>query len=326
MVAGGAGFIGSHLCDALLTQGMDVVCLDNFLTGCRTNLKEMQCNPAFELVEADIVNPLPRSLSRRKFDEVYNLACAASPPSYQADPEHTLMTSVVGTQHLLALAEHCGADFLFASTSEVYGDPQVHPQREDYFGNVNPTGPRACYDEGKRAAESLAFDYDRAARGTVRVARIFNTYGPRLSAVDGRVVSNVVVQALARDTITVYGDGSQTRSFCYVSDLVDGLVRLTRHRGAQPGPVNLGNPQEITVNDLVTNVLHLTGSSSEIARHPLPVDDPQRRKPDIRKALELLGWEPKVPLIEGLRRTIAWFEQEQDGRAKPQSVPLQAAE
>jgi UDP-glucuronate decarboxylase len=308
LVAGGAGFLGSHLCERLVGDGARVVCLDNFLTGDRANLARLQRDPRFELVEADIVDPLPARVTRRKFDEIYNLACAASPPLYQADPEHTLMTSVLGTHHLLKLAQACGARFLLTSTSEVYGDPDVHPQVESYRGNVSCTGPRACYDEGKRAAETLCFDYDRAGRGVVRVARIFNTYGPRLSAEDGRVVSNVVSQALAGEDITVFGDGSQTRSFCYVADTVDGLVRLMALEGPQPGPINIGNPVERTICELVDLILTLTGSSSEVVRRPLPVDDPRRRRPDISKAEALLKWSPRTTLEQGLRSTIAWFE------------------
>ncbi|MDE2486982.1 MAG: SDR family oxidoreductase [Alphaproteobacteria bacterium] len=310
LVAGGAGFLGSHLCERLVAEGARVVCLDNFLTGDRGNLVKLQRSSRFELVEADIVEPLPARLTKRKFDEIYNLACAASPPLYQADPEHTLMTSVLGTHHLLKLAHACGARFLLTSTSEVYGDPDVHPQVETYRGNVNCTGPRACYDEGKRAAETLCFDYDRLGRGLVRVARIFNTYGPRLSSEDGRVVSNVVSQALASEDITVFGDGSQTRSFCYVADTVDGLIRLMAHDGPQPGPVNIGNPVERTIRELVDVVLTLTGSSSEVVFRPLPIDDPRRRKPDIGKAERLLEWSPQTTLEQGLRATIAWFETE----------------
>jgi len=308
LVTGGAGFLGSHLCERLIAEGARVVCLDNFLTGNRANLRKLQRNPRFELVEADIVDPLPARVSQRSFDEIYNLACAASPPLYQADPEHTLMTSVLGTHHLLKLAHACGARFLLTSTSEVYGDPDVHPQVETYRGNVSCTGPRACYDEGKRAAETLCFDYDRLGRGVVRVARIFNTYGPRLSAEDGRVVSNVVSQALAGEDITIFGDGSQTRSFCYVADTVDGLIRLMALKGPQPGPINIGNPVERTICELVDVILALTGSSSEVVRRPLPVDDPRRRRPDISKAETLLKWSPRTTLEQGLRATIAWFE------------------
>lgn len=319
LVAGGAGFLGSHLCERLIADGDRVVCVDNFLTGSRENLRALETHPAFDLVEHDIVEPLPARLSRERFDRVYNLACAASPPLYQADPEHTLLTSVVGNRHLLKLAEGCGARLLLASTSEVYGDPHAHPQVETYWGNVNCTGPRACYDEGKRAAETLSFDYDRLGRAQVRVARIFNTYGPRLSAADGRVVSNVVSQALNGEDITIYGDGSQTRSFCFVADLIDGLVRLMAYDGPQPGPVNLGNAAELTILELVDRVLAITGSGSDVVFQPLPVDDPRRRRPDIGRARQLLGWSPKTALEEGLRATIAWFETQEDAgrRGKP---------
>jgi UDP-glucuronate decarboxylase len=312
LVAGGAGFLGSHLCERLIETGARVTCLDNFQTGERGNLRRLGRLPGFEVVEADIVDPLPAKLLRRRFDRIYNLACAASPPLYQADPEHTMLTSVLGTQHLLRFAEKTGARLLLSSTSEVYGDPDFHPQAESYWGHVNCTGPRACYDEGKRAAETLCFDYDRLGRAQVRVARIFNTYGPRLRASDGRVVSNLICQALAGDEITVFGDGSQTRSFCYVADLVDGLVRLMEFEGEQPGPVNLGNPVERTILELVDLVLAVTGSRSEVVHQPLPVDDPRRRRPDIARAEALLGWRPKTSLVTGLRATVAWFEAEAD--------------
>jgi UDP-glucuronate decarboxylase len=299
----------------LVSEGCRVVCIDNFLTGQAGNLASLANEPRFELIEADIVNALP-SRARRRFDYVYNLACAASPPLYQADPEHTLMTSVLGTRHLLQLCETSGARFLLASTSEVYGDPEVHPQVETYRGCVNPIGPRACYDEGKRAAETLSFDYARHNRAEVRVARIFNTYGPRLDAQDGRVVSNVVTQALAGEDVTVYGDGRQTRSFCYVDDMIDGLMRLMRCEADPEGPVNLGNPAEITVNELVERVMRLTGSISKVVRQPLPVDDPKRRRPDITRAQTLLGWSPSTPIDVGLKRVIDWFEAETD-RAVP---------
>jgi UDP-glucuronate decarboxylase len=308
LVAGGAGFLGSHLCERLIDSGERVVCLDNFLTGDPDNLRRLRRAPAFELIQADIVDPLPAKLLKRPFDRIYNLACPASPPLYQADPEHTLLTSVLGTHRLLRLAAETGARLLLSSTSEIYGDPIGHPQHESHWGNVNCTGPRACYDEGKRAAETLCFDYDRLGRAEVRVARIFNTYGPRLSASDGRVVSNVISQALNGEDITVFGDGSQTRSFCYVADQVDGLVRLMEYEGAQPGPVNIGNPVERTILELVELVLALTGSSSEVVFRPLPVDDPRRRRPDIGKAERLLDWTPRTPLEQGLRATIAWFE------------------
>jgi UDP-glucuronate decarboxylase len=312
LVAGGAGFLGSHLCDVLLARGAHVVCLDNFLTGRRENIRHLERDPRFELIDHDIIEPLPARLrgARAGFDFIFNLGCAASPPHYQADPEHTMLTSVVGTRNLLSLAEQKGARFLLASTSEIYGDPEVHPQPEQYWGNVNSTGPRACYDEGKRAAEALTFDYQRLGRADVRVARIFNTYGPRMRADDGRVVSNVICQALAGDDITVYGDGSQTRSFCYVDDLVEGLVRLMIHDGEEPGPVNLGNPNELTVGDLVTRVLAMTRSGSRVVERPLPIDDPRRRRPDISRAKAVLGWEPRVALEAGLTETIAWFAAE----------------
>ena len=326
LVAGGAGFLGSHLCERLVHEGAHVVCLDNLQTGKRENLSRLQRRDEFEFVKADIVEPLPARIIGRKFDRIYNLACAASPPLYQADPEHTMLTSVLGTQRLLRFAEATGARFLISSTSEVYGDPESHPQAETYWGHVNCTGPRACYDEGKRAAEALCFDYDRLKRADVRVARIFNTYGPRLSADDGRVVSNVVHQALTGEDITVFGDGSQTRSFCYVEDMVDGLVRLMEHDGPQPGPVNIGNPVERTIMELVDLVLTLTGSSSEVVHQPLPVDDPKRRRPDIAKAERVLGWRPATSLEQGLRSTIAWFEANLDraGRPSGEEVRLSA--
>lgn len=309
LVTGGAGFIGSHICDALIAEGARVVCLDNFLTGRRENIRHLERESRFELVEADVIDALPYRLrdGRIPFTHIYHLACAASPPHYQADPEHTMMTNVVGTHAMLQLAERNQARLLLTSTSEVYGDPEVHPQTEDYRGWVSCTGPRACYDEGKRAAETLAFDYQRSGRCEVRVARIFNTYGPRMRPDDGRVVSNVICQALAGEDITVYGDGSQTRSFCYVSDLVDGLMRLMDSESAVGFPVNLGNPNELTVDDLVLRVVAMTGSRSAIVNRPLPEDDPRRRKPDIGRAAELLGWSPHVALQEGLEKTIAWF-------------------
>ena len=327
LVAGGAGFLGSHLCDVLLADGAHVICLDNFQTGRRQNLRHLEREPRFDLIDADIINPLPRALRapRGRLDAIYNLACAASPPHYQANPEHTLLTSVVGTHNLLTLAEEKGARFLLASTSEIYGDPEEHPQVESYWGNVNPTGPRACYDEGKRAAETLTFDFQRADRVDVRVARIFNTYGPRMRADDGRVVSNVICQALAGDDITVYGDGSQTRSFCYVTDLVDGLFRLMRHDGPLPGAVNLGNPVELTVGDLVERVLAMTGSGSKVVRRPLPVDDPRRRRPDIARAAKYLGWQPQMPLAQGLKATIQWFAAENERPAERARMPVLGA-
>ena len=313
LVAGGAGFVGSHLCDALLAEGASVVCVDSYLTGRPENLAHLDREPRFDFVEADVIDPALARLcaTGNRFTHIYNLACAASPPHYQADPEHTMMTNVVGTANLLRLAEAQGARFLLTSTSEVYGDPEIHPQPESYRGWVNCTGPRACYDEGKRAAETLAFDFQRGGRAEVRVARIFNTYGPRMRPDDGRVVSNVICQALGNEDITIYGDGSQTRSFCYVDDLVDGLMRLMDSDSAVGAPVNLGNPNELTVSDLVDRVLALTGSKSKVTYHPLPVDDPRRRKPDIGSAIRQLGWQPRVALQQGLERTAAWFAAEQ---------------
>ena len=307
LVTGGAGFIGSNLCDRLLDEGAQVVCLDNFMTGRRSNVAHLGGHPRFEIVEHDVIDELPAKLAKMRFTHIYHLACAASPPHYQADPEHTMLTNVVGTNNLLRLAERHGARLLLTSTSEVYGDPEVHPQQEEYRGWVNCTGPRACYDEGKRAAETLAFDYRRSGRADVRVARIFNTYGPRMRADDGRVVSNVICQALGDDPITVYGDGSQTRSFCYVDDMVRGLMLLMDSEEADGMPVNLGNPNEMTICELVGLVTEMVDTASEIVRRPLPEDDPQRRKPDIARAKELLGWEPRVQLRHGLTETIAWF-------------------
>ncbi len=304
LIAGGAGFIGSHLCERMLAEGARVICLDSLLTGHIGNIAALRRDPRFEFIRADVTEALPRGLHA---DFVLNLACPASPPRYQADPVHTMLTSVLGTRNLLELAEACGARFLLTSTSEVYGDPAVHPQSESYRGNVSPTGPRACYDEGKRAAETLCFDVLRGRRVDVRVARIFNTYGPRMSPDDGRVVSNMVTQALDEAPITVYGEGKQTRSFCYVDDLAEGLLRLLDHPGPLEGPVNLGNPSEISILELVREVLRLTGSRSPVIRLPLPEDDPRRRCPDIALARRLLGWRPTVELTHGLRRTIAFF-------------------
>jgi UDP-glucuronate decarboxylase len=326
VVAGGAGFLGSHLCDWLLADGMHVICVDSLRTGRRENLLHLQHEPRFDLIEADVIDPLAARLSRLPLDAVFNLACAASPPHYQADPEHTLLTCVVGTRNLLRLAEATRARFVLASTSEVYGDPEVHPQEETYWGNVNPTGPRACYDEGKRAAETLAFDFARMHRASVRVARIFNTYGPRMRVDDGRVVSNAINQALTSRPITVYGNGEQTRSFCYVEDLVDGLVRLGACDVTPHGAVNLGNPNELTISDLVNRVIALTGSRSTIVHCPLPADDPRRRRPSVARARQLLGWYPRVPLAEGLKATVAWFaaEQSRDCPAVERAPPHRA--
>jgi UDP-glucuronate decarboxylase len=313
LVAGGAGFLGSHLCDALLSDGAHVVAIDNLQTGRRLNLRHLEREPRFDLIDADIIHPLPVRLrsGRTKIGQIFNLACAASPPHYQSNPEHTMLTSVVGTHNLLTFAEKSRTRFFLASTSEIYGDPEVHPQTETYWGNVNPTGPRACYDEGKRAAETLTFDFERSGRVEVRVARIFNTYGPRMRVDDGRVVSNVVCQALANEDITIYGDGAQTRSFCYVSDLIDGFLRLMAYEDRLPGPVNLGNPNELAIRDLVERVIAMTGSRSAIVNRPLPVDDPRRRRPDITRATKLLGWRPRTPLEVGLKATVAWFAEEQ---------------
>ncbi|HEU4704131.1 MAG TPA: UDP-glucuronic acid decarboxylase family protein [Sphingomicrobium sp.] len=331
LVAGGAGFIGSHLCDRLVADGASVVCIDNFITGRRRNIEHLEGHPSFRLVEHDVIDPLPLSLrgGRTRFTHIYNLACAASPPHYQADPEHTLLSSVVGSRNLLRLAEETGARLLLASTSEVYGEPEVHPQPEDYRGSVSCTGPRACYDEGKRAAETLAFDFIRAGRCEARVARIFNTYGPRMRADDGRVISNIVCQALEGADITMYGDGLQTRSYCYVDDTVEGLVRLMASERAADLPVNIGNPEELSVRDLIDKVIAMTGSASKVVRLPLPTDDPRRRKPDIGRAIELLQWAPKVDLRHGLDATIAWFADEANRAAvaAPYEAPLvEAAE
>jgi UDP-glucuronate decarboxylase len=310
LVAGGAGFLGSHLVDRLLSEGRSVVCVDSFLTGTRDNVDRLKGHPNFTLVEQDILKPLQID---RDVDEVFNLACAASPPRYQADPHHTLMTSVVGTSNLIEWAAAKGARFLQASTSEVYGDPEVHPQREDYAGSVNCTGPRACYDEGKRAAEALCFDFLRLGKADARVARIFNTYGPRMRADDGRIVSNFIVQALMGQELTIFGDGSQTRSFCYVSDLIEGLVRMMRIDPNPGVPVNLGNPGEFTVEELASLVSAKIPSSRGVRRLPLPQDDPRRRQPDLHLATTILGWGPKVELEEGLSLTIAWFREWREG-------------
>jgi UDP-glucuronate decarboxylase len=307
LVAGGAGFIGSHLCAALIERGYSVICLDSFLTGMPENIRELEPGHRFKLLHADVIEPMPDWVRPQA---IFNLACAASPPHYQADPVHTMMTSVVGTRNLLALATNVGARFLLASTSEVYGDPAVHPQTERYLGNVNPTGPRACYDEGKRAAESLCFDYMRAGRVDVRVARIFNTYGPRMRPDDGRVITNILTQALTDADITLYGSGEQTRSFCYVDDMVRGLLALMQHPEEVPGPVNLGNPHEITIAKLAEIAVQMTGSRSKIVHRPLPPDDPHRRCPDITLARRLLRWAPSVPLETGLKRTIAWLQRD----------------
>ena len=308
LVAGGAGFLGSHLCDRLHASGSNVVCLDSLRTGSLENISHLLGKSRFSFIEADLTETLPKSLERRRdIGRVFNLASAASPPHYQSDPEHTLLTNVMGTQRLLRLAELWRARFLLASTSEIYGDPDVHPQRETYHGSVNPVGPRACYDEGKRAAETLASDYRRLSRCDARIARIFNTYGPRMRADDGRVVSNLVVQALSGDALTLYGNGLQTRSFCFVSDLIDGLIRLMDIQTPCETPVNLGNPHEITMRDLAGKITDLAKSDSPIVYCDLPVDDPRRRQPDITRAQTWLGWSPRISLDEGLRLTIAYF-------------------
>jgi UDP-glucuronate decarboxylase len=304
LVTGGAGFLGSHLCDRLLGDGHEVLCVDNFFTGAKRNIAHLLDNPAFELIRHDVTFPLYVEV-----DEIYNLACPASPIHYQHDPVQTTKTSVHGAINMLGLAKRVGARILQASTSEVYGDPAVHPQTEDYWGHVNPIGPRSCYDEGKRCAETLFFDYHRQLGLRIKVARIFNTYGPRMHPADGRVVSNFIVQALSGKPITIYGDGRQTRSFCYVDDLIDGLVRLMASPDAVTGPVNLGNPSEFSMRELGDLVVAKVGSPSAIASEPLPADDPRQRRPDIGRARELLGWEPRVSLEEGLDRTIAYFRE-----------------
>jgi UDP-glucuronate decarboxylase len=303
LVTGGAGFLGSHLCDRLLAQGHHVICLDSFLTGGRDNLLHLKNERNFSLIEQDVIEPL----SLEHVDEIYNLACPASPVHYQHDPIHTMKTSVIGAMNVLELARKTGARIFQASTSEVYGDPLIHPQTEAYLGNVNTIGPRACYDEGKRAAETLFFDYHRRYGVEIKVVRIFNTYGPRMAANDGRVVSNFIVQALRGEDLTIYGDGSQTRSFCYVDDLVEGFIRLMGSEAGVLGPVNLGNPGEFTMLELATQVLRLTGSSSKLSFQELPQDDPKQRRPDITRARDALGWKPTVELGVGLERTIAYF-------------------
>lgn len=303
LITGGAGFLGSHLSERLLHEGHEVLCLDNFFTGSRDNILHLMKNPYFEVIRHDVCSPLDVEV-----DEIYNLACPASPLHYQADPIQTLKTSVLGAMNLLELAKRLRCRILQASTSEVYGDPHVHPQTENYWGNVNPIGIRSCYDEGKRCAETLFFDYKRRHLVPIRVARIFNTYGPRMHPNDGRVVSNFIVQALTNQPLTVYGDGTQTRSFCYASDLIDGLIRLMNAPDSITGPINIGNPTEFQVIQLAEEVLRLTGSKSSIVCKPLPSDDPKQRRPNISAARDLLGWQPSMPLEEGLKATIAYFE------------------
>ncbi len=304
LVTGGAGFLGSHLCEALLAQGDDVLCVDNYFTGRKDNIAHLHGDPHFEAMRHDVTFPLYVEV-----DEIYNLACPASPIHYQFDPVQTTKTSVIGAINMLGLAKRVRAKVLQASTSEVYGDPTVHPQTEDYRGNVNPRGPRACYDEGKRCAETLFFDYRRQHNVRIKVARIFNTYGPRMHPNDGRVVSNFIVQALQGEDITIYGDGSQTRAFCYVDDLIAALLRLMASGDAVTGPINVGNPQEIPVRTLAEQIIALTNSRSRIVYRELPEDDPLQRCPDITQAKQTLRWEPRVPLDQGLRRTIAYFHE-----------------
>ena len=302
LVTGGAGFLGSHLCERLIAAGHEVICVDNCYTGSKVNVRRLLDNPLFEFIRHDVTFPLYIEV-----DEIYNLACPASPIHYQFDPVQTTKTSVHGAINMLGLAKRVKAKILQASTSEVYGDPAIHPQTEDYWGNVNPIGLRSCYDEGKRCAETLFFDYFRQLRLRIKVARIFNTYGPRMHPNDGRVVSNFIVQALKNAPVTIFGDGSQTRSFCYVDDLIDGLVRLMDSPDEFTGPVNLGNPREFTIRELAETVIRLTGSSSHLVFNPLPQDDPRQRRPNISLAREQLGWQPNVPLEKGLARTIEYF-------------------
>ena len=303
LITGGAGFVGSHLAERLLDQGHDVIAVDNYFTGSKRNIEHLLTNSRFELMRHDVTFPLYVEV-----DAIYNLASPASPVHYQHDPVQTTKTNVMGAINMLGLAKRLRVPILQASTSEVYGDPEVHPQPEDYWGKVNPIGPRACYDEAKRVAETLFFDYHRQHGLDIRVARIFNTYGPRMAADDGRVVSNFIVQALRGEPLTIYGDGSQTRSFCYVDDLVSGLIALMENASNDPGPVNLGNPGEFTMLELASLVLEMTGSTSSIEHRDLPADDPKQRQPNIDKAKKVLGWEPSVPLRDGLKKTIDYFQ------------------
>jgi UDP-glucuronate decarboxylase len=309
VVTGGAGFLGSHLCDRLIDSGAEVVCLDNFFTGSKSNVAHLLSNPRFEIVRHDVVQPI-----LLEADQIYNFACPASPVHYQYNPVKTIKTNVMGAINMLGLAKRVRARILQASTSEVYGDPRDHPQKESYWGHVNPIGPRSCYDEGKRVAETLMMDYHRQNGVDIRIARIFNTYGPRMAVNDGRVVSNFIVQALRNQPITIYGDGAQTRSFCYVSDLIEGVWRLMNAEGLT-GPVNIGNPNEFTIRELAQTVISLTGSRSEIVHRPLPQDDPVQRQPDISLARESIGWQPKVALKDGLTPTIEHFEKALSGAA-----------
>jgi UDP-glucuronate decarboxylase len=303
LVTGGAGFLGSHLCERLLNEGNEVLCLDNYFTGGKQNIEHLISNPYFELIRHDVTMPFFVEV-----DEIYNMACPASPIHYQYNPIKTIKTSVMGAINMLGLAKRIKAKILQASTSEVYGDPEVHPQTEEYWGSVNPIGPRSCYDEGKRCAESLFINYHNQNDVRIKIARIFNTYGPRMHPADGRVVSNFIVQALQGDNITVYGDGSQTRSFCYADDLVDGLIRLMNTDDSIKGPINIGNPNEFTILELAQKVIELTASKSKIIYEPLPTDDPLQRQPNIDKARNILGWEPKIKLDEGLVKTIEYFK------------------
>ncbi len=303
LVTGGAGFLGSHLCERLVDEGHDVICLDNFFTSQKSNVSHLLDRPNFELLRHDITLPIFLEV-----DQIYNMACPAAPGHYQYNPIKTMKTSVVGVINMLGIAKRCGARFLQASTSEVYGDPDVHPQPESYRGNVNPIGPRACYDEGKRAAETLCMDYRRSNNVNARIVRIFNTYGPRMHPYDGRVVSNFIRQAIRNEPITLFGDGSQTRSFCYRDDLVEVIIRMMNGPEEFAGPVNIGNQGEFTIKELAELVMEQVGGSSELIQKPLPMDDPTRRRPDISLAKEILDWEPKTPLREGLAKTIEWFQ------------------
>lgn len=317
LITGGAGFLGSHLCERLLAEGNEVICADNFFTGSKRNIVHLLANPYFELIRHDITFPLYVEV-----DEIYNLACPASPVNYQFDPVQTLKTSVHGAINMLGLSKRVKAKIFQASTSEVYGDPEVHPQPESYWGKVNPIGIRSCYDEGKRCAETLFFDYHRQHEVRIKVARIFNTYGPRMHPDDGRVVSNFIVQALRGNPITIYGEGQQTRSFCYVDDLIEGFVRLMATKDDVTGPVNLGNPAEFTIRQLAERVLALTGSASALIFRPLPQDDPQQRQPDISLAKQLLGWQPVVMLDQGLKKTIEYFDKllSEEGTSKKSEI------
>ncbi|HEB58134.1 MAG TPA: SDR family oxidoreductase [Gammaproteobacteria bacterium] len=303
LITGGAGFLGSHLCERLLKEGNDVVCLDNFFTGTKDNIIHLMDDHHFELLRHDVVNPLIIEV-----DEIYNLACPASPPHYQYNPIKTNKTSVMGAINMLGLAKRVKGKILQASTSEVYGDPAVHPQTEDYWGNVNPIGARSCYDEGKRCAETLFFDYYREHKLRIKVVRIFNTYGPNMHPHDGRVVSNFIIQALKGEDITIYGEGQQTRSFCYVDEMIDGFIRMMATDDSVTGPVNLGNPGEFTIKELAEKIVDITGSKSKLVYKPLPTDDPKQRQPDITLAKKTLGWEPVIKLEEGLVKTIAYFD------------------